>query len=129
MRMYSRDKNRILRTLFYEILSKRSPGGGYVLTKFCKIKSSNFEFYGGCIVYKWGCIFYERMKKVEKQCLLFEPRSSRCDVQIILDSLAKSRRKFGVRPRKIFFSEKSFFRIYFRRQKLRFMFFGELQPR
>ena len=67
------------------------------------------------IFYKWGCIFYERMKKSKKWCLLFEPRSSRCDVQIILDSLAKSRRKFGVRPRKIlFFVEKSY------------IFFGEM---
>ena len=102
-------KTRILTILFYKILSKRSPHQGYVLTKFCKIKSSKFEFYGGCIFYKWGCIFYEQMKKSEKRCLLFEPRSSRCDVQIILDSLAKSRRKFGVRPRNIFFVGNSYF--------------------
>ena len=33
-------KTRILMSLFYELLSKRSPHQGYVLTKFRKIKSS-----------------------------------------------------------------------------------------
>ena len=81
---------------------------------------------------KNDAIFRAPTKKSKKWCLLFEPRSSRFDVQIILNSLAKSRRKFGVRPRKMLFRQFSSKNRMFSSivwKKLCFKCFGELQPR